>query len=124
MLTLDRTEPPNLIRSYAPDEIRLATRTLHTSCLVTARDIVAPWGPTRMAALRVEDLEPVFVLGATIVLLAAAGAVEFPDAAIRRACSARRVGLEVMEFGAACRTFNVLLQEERGVALALILAAV
>ena len=31
----------------------------------------------------------------------------------------RRIGLEVMNLGAACRTFNVLVQEERPVAAAL-----
>ena len=34
----------------------------------------------------------------------------------------RGVGLEVMDTGAACRTYNVLVYEERAVAAALILA--
>jgi len=38
------------------------------------------------------------------------------------AFAARRVGLEVMDLGAACRTFNVLIQEERRAAAALFLS--
>jgi uncharacterized protein len=38
---------------------------------------------------------------------------------VRAQFAARRVGLEVMQLGAACRTFNVLVQEERRVAAAL-----
>jgi uncharacterized protein len=40
---------------------------------------------------------------------------------VRAAFLERGVGLEVMQLGAACRTFNVLLQEERRVAAALFL---
>jgi uncharacterized protein len=122
MLTPDRTEAPNLIRSYAPDEIRLGTRVLRTSCIVSAQTVIECWAPKSIAELRAADLEPLFALGTAIVLLGAAGAPQFPDASIRRAFSARRVGLEVMELGAACRTFNVLLQEGRSAAAALILA--
>jgi len=45
---------------------------------------------------------------------------EFPSANLRGAFEKRGVGLEVMDTGAACRTFNVLLAEARAVAAALI----
>jgi uncharacterized protein len=45
----------------------------------------------------------------------------FADAPVRAEFARRRVGLEVMQLGAACRTFNVLLQEERQVVAALFL---
>jgi uncharacterized protein len=40
---------------------------------------------------------------------------------VRAAFTARGIGLEAMELGAACRTYNVLVQEERRVAAALFL---
>ena len=43
----------------------------------------------------------------------------FPQRAIRQAFATRKVGLEVMDLGAACRTYNILVQEERRVAAAL-----
>ena len=39
--------------------------------------------------------------------------------AVRQAFAARNVGLEVMDLGAACRTYNILVQEERRVAAVL-----
>jgi len=45
----------------------------------------------------------------------------FASAEVRGEFARRGVGLEVMELGAACRTFNVLVQEERRVLAALFL---
>jgi uncharacterized protein len=45
----------------------------------------------------------------------------FPAAGVRSAVTGRGVGFEVMDLGAACRTFNILVQEERKVAAALFL---
>jgi uncharacterized protein len=42
-----------------------------------------------------------------------------PDIEIRAALGARAIGVEIMTTPAACRTFNVLLQEERRVVAAL-----
>lgn len=44
----------------------------------------------------------------------------FPDAAVRAACEAQGLGLEVMDTGAACRTYNLLLAEQRVFSAALI----
>ena len=41
--------------------------------------------------------------------------------ALRAEFATRRIGLEVMEIGAACRTYNVLVGEERRVLAALLL---
>lgn len=43
-----------------------------------------------------------------------------PNLALREAFASRRIGLEIMDTGAAARTFNVLLAEGRRVAAALI----
>ncbi|MEL6299356.1 MAG: Mth938-like domain-containing protein [Pseudomonadota bacterium] len=54
-------------------------------------------------------------------LLLGTGAKQvFPDLAVRRAFLEAKIGLEPMDTGAACRTFNVLLAEGRPVAAALI----
>ncbi len=43
-----------------------------------------------------------------------------PDVELMAAVAARSVGLEIMNTPAACRTFNVLLQEQRRVVAALV----
>jgi uncharacterized protein len=47
----------------------------------------------------------------------------FPSATLRATFLERRIGLDVMDTGAACRTFNVLLAEGRPVMAALVAVA-
>ena len=56
-----------------------------------------------------------------IVILGTGERQVFPEPSLFAAVAGRGVGLEVMDNGAACRTYNVLLAEGRRVALAIIL---
>ena len=73
------------------------------------------------AALSVEALRPVIEHGGIELLLLGLGRRMAPvAAALRSALKAQGVALEAMDTGAACRTYNVLLAEDRRVAAALL----
>jgi uncharacterized protein len=55
------------------------------------------------------------------VVLSTGARQTFPRAALRAEFATRKIGLEVMEIGAACRTYNVLVGEERKVLAAVLL---
>ncbi len=117
--TLDSRTDINLIRGYGAGEVRIGQQVLRVPCIVTAERIIEDWSATGVQALAETDLETIFQLQPEVVLLGTGARQEFPAGAIRQAFAARRVGLEVMDLGAACRTFNILVQEERRVAAAL-----
>ena len=73
-------------------------------------------------AITVESLQNVFAeAGAIEILLVGTGRDLIPlSAEVRERCRAQRIVAESMATGAAVRTFNVLLAEERAVAAALI----
>ena len=112
-MTLDADSRVNLIRSYSPGELRIGERIFHGSVLVTVDQLIEPWDP--------QDLEAIFALQPDVVLLGKGEVQEFPPAAIRAAFATRRIALEPMTLGAACRTFNILVQEGRRVAAALVI---
>jgi uncharacterized protein len=112
-MTLDADRRVNLIRSYSPSEVRVGEQALRASALITADAIVENWDPA--------DLEAVFALKPDVVLLGEGERQVFPPSAVRAAYAERRIALEAMTLGAACRTFNILVQEGRRVAAALIL---
>lgn len=120
-LAPDSHGQPNVIAGYAPGELRLRDRVLATSSIVTAARVL-PWPVTDAAALTPELLAPVLELGVDVVLLATGARQVWPPPAVLAYLAARGVGLEVMDLGAACRTFNLLLGDQRKVALAAILA--
>jgi uncharacterized protein len=110
----------NFIRAYADHEVKVGERTTTSNCLITA-DHLEDWNVQSIAALSVADLQPIFALKPEIVILGTGVKQIFPSAAIQAAFLAREIGIEVMALGAACRTFNVLLSEDRKVLAALVL---
>ncbi len=75
------------------------------------------------AALTLDHLSEIFAAtpAVELVLFGTGTAIAPPPPAIRAALRERRIGLELMDTGAACRTYNVLMAEDRRVA-ALLLA--
>jgi len=119
--TLDARTDVHLIRGYSEDEVRINDLVQRAPCIVTAQQLVLDWQARTVATLALADLEQIFALQPDVVLLGTGARQIFPDRVIRRAFATRKVGLEVMDLGAACRTYNILVQEERRVAAALFL---
>ena len=119
--TLDARPDLNLIRSYAPGEVRIGEQVLHTNCIVTADTLITEWSATDPTALDAAQIQAFLELRPEVVLLGTGEVQRFPKAAIRNAFASKGIGLETMTLGAACRTFNILVQEERRVAAALFL---
>ncbi len=119
-LQLENPVGTNLVRSYGPGLLRIGERTHATSLIVTATSIIAPWRPTTARELRAADLEPLLGLAPAVVLLGTGERQQFPDVQVLRILHEQRIGVEVMDTSAACRTYNVLVAEGRSVAAALI----
>ncbi|HXQ31389.1 MAG TPA: MTH938/NDUFAF3 family protein [Steroidobacteraceae bacterium] len=113
---------PHAILGYSEGAVRLKDRVVVKSAIITA-SIVRDWPVRSVAELNAGLLEPVLTLGVEVVLLATGARQEFPARTVLARAAEARVGLEVMDLGAACRTYNVLLAEDRPVALAVIFPA-
>jgi uncharacterized protein len=120
-LTDDRTAGAFLVRSYAPGEVRVGDAVLHRSCLISAEQLVEDWRPQTLDELSEADLAAVFALQPEIVVLGSGTRQRFPDTQLLAAILARGIGCEVMDTGAACRTYNVLVSESRRAVAALFL---
>jgi len=119
-LTLDANPRVNLIRSYSNHELRVGEQVFHRSCILTPDAIFPDWRPTKVEDLQATDFEALFATKPQLVLLGTGDRQQFPPTPIRAAFARAGIGLETMDLGAACRTFNVLVQEERSVSAALL----
>jgi uncharacterized protein len=120
-LQLDAPGGTNLVRGYSPGQLRIGERTYSSSVLVTATHLLAPWRPNSVQDLTAADLEPLLELAPEVVLLGTGARQQFADPRVLAELHARRIGVEVMDTAAACRTYNVLVTEGRRVAAALII---
>lgn len=94
---------------------------LTKSFLLTPQRLIENWAPDSLDGVTESDLQAVVDLGCPIILLGTGTRQRFPAPALLRPFIERRIGVEVMDSGAACRTYNVLMAEGRDVAAALII---
>jgi uncharacterized protein len=109
----------NFIRAWEPGRVRIADRWVAGNVIVGDDAIIEAWTARAASSLTVADLEPALALNPTIIVLGTGADGLLPDVELMAAVAARSVGLEIMNTPAACRTFNVLLQEQRRVVAAL-----
>jgi uncharacterized protein len=105
----------NLIGRYGAGEIFINGERITAPCIVAPGFLHSGWIAS-LGALTLRSLDPVWSLEPRILLLGAAQGADAAARALRPVLAARQVALEAMEFGAACRTYNVLAQEDRSVA--------
>ena len=118
--TQQRPDGANLIRRYGADFIVVGEREIRASCIVSPGRI-DDWTPRSVDEMTPESLQTLFALEPEVVVLSTGATQKFPRAALRAEFATRKTGLEVMEIGAACRTYNVLVGEERRVVAAVLL---
>ncbi|MEY2854831.1 MAG: hypothetical protein RL030_1963 [Pseudomonadota bacterium] len=106
--------PINLITGYGGGSIRVGAQRFEAPLVLAPTGSPTPWITTR-AALDAGALEAIWPLAPRIVLLGAADTDAEDLPALRRLCLAHGAALESMDLGAACRTWNVLAQEDRAV---------
>ncbi len=109
-----------VIDSYGGSGFRVSGTAYEGAILVFA-DGTQPWEVTVLADLTVASLEPVIARGDIQILLLGCGGRHQPvPTALRRALRQAGITVDAMSTGAACRTYNVLLAEDRRVAAALL----
>jgi uncharacterized protein len=113
----------NLIRGHAAAEIRIGDQTLRRSFLLSATELIADWTPHSVDELTPEVFADALAWQPEIFLLGTGTRQIFPAREIYSAMLTRGVGFEVMDTGAACRTFNVLVGESRRVAAGFLIDA-
>jgi uncharacterized protein len=91
------------------------------SSVVVLPDRVESWAAKAFESLTGDDFVFLRSLGVEIVLLGTGPKQRFPHPRLTAALAQAGIGLEVMDVQAACRTYNILVAEERRVAAALLI---
>jgi len=113
--TPDSTSGRNVIRGYAAGELKINEAVFHEPVIVSSSAIV-PGPPIGSAQeLDMSHAAQLLALEPELVLLGTGARQSFPAAAFGAQFLRAGIGFEVMDTGAACRTFNVLVAERRQV---------
>jgi uncharacterized protein len=93
----------------------------HDENLIVLADRILPWSAASFESLGAENFLELAQLDLEVVLLGTGAKLRFPSPQATRPLVEARIGFEVMDAQAACRTYNILAAEERRVAAALLL---
>ena len=109
----------HVVTAYGDDYVAI-NGVRYTESIVVLPGRVAPWSAPSFAALTAEHFSALLELDAELLILGTGPKQRFPHRGLTAPLAQARVGLEVMSLQAACRTYNILVAEERKVAAALL----
>lgn len=109
----------NAITGHGPGYIQINGSRMSQPLIVTPDTLISPWAAPAFEALRFADFSELLALKPAMVVFGSGATFAFPATPILAAFSQARIGFDVMDTAAACRTYNVLMSEGRNVAAAL-----
>lgn len=121
-LHADRLEGVNAVFGHGPGEISVNTTVYRHSVIVPWVGEIIDWQVGSFEELTADHFARVAALKPELVIFGSGPRIRFPAAALMRPLIERGIGLETMDTGAACRTYNVLAAEGRSVVLAAVLS--
>ena len=120
-LSLELSAAANVIRAYAEGLVTINDHHIRQSVIVTPERLITNWPPQQFDELASSHFQALVELNPEIVLLGTGKHQQFPSLRLTHPLLSRGVGLEIMDTGAACRTYNIIMAEGRRVAAALLM---
>ena len=112
----------NIVTGSGPGWVRVGQTEYRSNFLLLPDLVVEGWAPQGIGALQEADFAALLQYAPEMVLLGTGARQQFVHPRLLAALTAARVGVETMDTRAACRTFNILVAEDRRVAAALVVA--
>jgi uncharacterized protein len=109
-----------LIRGYGDGIITIGNQQFARSLILTKDSLMADWRPQHVAELLHDDFGPILEMCPEILVLGTGNTLKFPPPALTVRMLQIGIGVEIMDTAAACRTYNILLSEQRNVVAALL----
>ena len=110
----------NTITAYGPGFIEVNAQRIEHALLLMPEQPIAAWAPASFEDLVAAHFDAVLAAEPEVVLLGTGARQRFAHPRLTAALIARRIGVESMVTGAACRTYNILMTEGRKVMAALL----
>jgi uncharacterized protein len=109
------------ISAYGPGWVRVDGEKITSSVILSSGGERIAWHSAKFEDLGAGHFQRLAEVDAEVVIFGSGSRIRFPQAAWLKPLMARRIGIETMDTAAACRTYNILAQEGRNVAVALLI---
>ena len=120
-LHLSNSTEKNLFTGYGSGYVLINQKRYDNNLITMPDHIIENWQVQSFEQLSEEHFDLLLPFQPEIVLLGTGATLQFPSPFVTNKLIAVKVGVEVMDTNAACRTYNILMAEGRNVAAALLL---
>jgi uncharacterized protein len=120
----DTLDGVNMITRHDPGRVVVGGTPFSHSIVVPWVGEVLDWQASAFDALQPAHFERLAALRPELVIVGSGARQRFVHPGLLRALIERRIGVECMDTTAACRTYNVLVSENRSVVAALLVEPV
>jgi len=111
----------NVIRAFSDSTIDVNSTTYNRSLIVGNNVLLDDWGVNQIADISHEHWQQLLAHKPEVILIGTGQSLVFPHPSSYAVVIEAGIGVEFMDSGAACRTYNVLVSEDREVIAAIIL---
>ena len=119
--TLDSPGSELVFSDYTDHSVTINDQKLINSLIVFPDELQSEWATRSVTDLTIEHFETILQRRPDIVILGTGTRQQFPNTDLRRQLAANGLQLEVMDNAAACRTYNLLVSEDRDVGAGIII---
>jgi len=120
-MSLDTGTASYRIKAYSEGSVTINDTVYTSDLIVMPEHLVETWNSAPVAELTPDHFAVLAEHEPEILLLGTGRSQRFPPARLLADLGRWGAGLEVMDTAAACRTYNVLMSEDRRVAAALMM---
>lgn len=103
------------VQAYTDNQIQINSIVYERSLIVSKNEIITELAINDIQEINEQYLQQLIKFKPEVIIIGHENTGKFPPMAIISQLSQQRIGIECMSIGAACRTYNILLSEERAV---------
>lgn len=124
-IELDSENPAsNKIISYSDDSFTLKNKVINSNIVISSDRLIENWSVTSYKILALQHMDEIIEWQPELILLGTGIEAGFQNYELLSYLATKNIGLEIMDTGAACRSYNLLIDEGRNVVACLFLNSV
>ena len=113
----------NQIRSYSNGAFRINDTVIRSNIVISRTYIEENWLESGYKGFAAQHLDAIISMKPEIIILGTGEKMTIPDQRILAYVNQQHIGIEIMDTGAACRSYNLLIDEGRDVVACLFLSS-
>ena len=120
-LQLSDTSNQKIFNEHGPGYVIVSGVRYERPVVVTPQQVLTDWPPQDFAALEEAHFTWFLALEPEVVVIGTGERQQFPHPRLYRQLIEAHIGVEFMDTAAACRTYDILVSEDRKVVAAILL---